>query len=178
MSARVMKPRSSALTVDETAEARCWSATCEAASDRLRIFLKVVRGEPLGFLGYELLEVGPVQLRVPERCLSLGVRETELAENRRPAQRGGDARTRQPRKNQRQRPHHEEKAVVGARCGAYARREDRSATPSARHIAVTGHILRQISSCDPCPAIAPPATRSAIPEDCWWLRKSRNECAS
>src|SRR5688500_18805797 len=47
-------------------------------NDRLRIFLEVVRREPLGFLGDELLEVLPVQLRVAECGPSLGLGEPKL----------------------------------------------------------------------------------------------------
>ena len=73
---------------------------------RLGIFLEVVRSEPLRFLRHELLEVGPVQLRIAQCCLTLCFGEVDLAQNRRTTQSESDARTRQPRQHQRQRPEH------------------------------------------------------------------------
>ena len=84
---------------------------------RLRIFLEVVRSQPMCLLSHEFLEVRPVQLGIAKGCLTLGIRQMDLAKNRRTAQRERDARTRQPYQRQRQCAHDEQESLVRARAG-------------------------------------------------------------
>src|SRR5438270_6601383 len=87
---------------------------CSKSNRRLRILLEVVRSEPLRLLRHELLEVGPVQLRVAKRCLTFRFCEVYLTENRRRAQRERDARARKPDQYQWQCPHYEQESFSRA----------------------------------------------------------------
>ena len=88
---------------------------CAKSQHWLRVFLEVVGSKPLRFLGHEFLEVHPVQLRVTQRCLALGFSEMNFAENRGTAERGCNARAREPCEHQRKRSHDEQEAIAGAR---------------------------------------------------------------
>ena len=97
------------------------SRRCAERENRLRIFLEVVRRQPVRFFGHELLEVHPVQVRVPERSLSFCLGQMHFAENHRTAQSESDARARQPHQDQRQGSHDEQEALI--RAGSYADRD-------------------------------------------------------
>ena len=91
---------------------------CAERQNRLGVLLEVVRREPVRLFGHEFLEVHPVQLCIPERCLSLRFGEMQLTENRWAAQRERNARARQPGQHERESPHDEQEPLIRGRDSA------------------------------------------------------------